>query len=354
MDQVAVIDVGSGFTKIGINSEQLPLKTFESAVNGHAYGREALKKGGVHKYVMEKGYWINFDTMNKYLDHIYKDEFVVRPDDYGVIMTESPSSQKNYREKLVKLMFEQYDVPYFYLARQDVLTALSAGKLTAAVLESGYGVTLASVIYEGYAINNLTHKLEIGAADVDDALMKILIEERGVVFATDSERYQVRLIKEKFCNVASQQSAFDSTDVTTDTFELPDGRVITIGDVEKYKPSELLFYPREFGFNSDGVHESLAQCINRSDEELRPWLYKNIICGGGNTAFSGIDTRLQNEISELSSTITVHVEAPVSRKYSAWIGAAMLSSLSTFEKMAMRRSQYDEVGEQLVHRVCFN
>ena len=35
---------------------------------------------------------------------------------------------------------------------------------------------------------------------------------------------------------------------------------------------------------------------------------------------------------------------------SAWIGASMLGSLSTFQNLRIKKSEYEELGE---HRMCF-
>ena len=48
----------------------------------------------------------------------------------------------------------------------------------------------------------------------------------------------------------------------------------------------------------------------------------------------------------------VDVIAPPNRKYSAWIGGSILSSLSTFEEMWMTVAEYEEYGPAIVHRKC--
>ena len=49
----------------------------------------------------------------------------------------------------------------------------------------------------------------------------------------------------------------------------------------------------------------------------------------------------------------VQVHAPPERKYSAWIGAAILGSLSSFSEMAVTKTEFDEEGAGVVHRKCF-
>jgi actin-related protein len=47
------------------------------------------------------------------------------------------------------------------------------------------------------------------------------------------------------------------------------------------------------------------------------------------------------------------VVAPLDRKYSAWSGGSILSSLSTFQAMWISKAEYDESGPDIVHRKCF-
>ena len=58
--------------------------------------------------------------------------------------------------------------------------------------------------------------------------------------------------------------------------------------------------------------------------------------------------RFEREIKgHLSSGIQVY--APPTRKYIAWMGGSMSASLSSFDSMAVTKSEYDEWGAAVVH-----
>eukprot|EP01084_Bolivina_argentea_P032910 60908_1 len=40
------------------------------------------------------------------------------------------------------------------------------------------------------------------------------------------------------------------------------------------------------------------------------------------------------------------------KKYGAWIGASIVSNLSTFSEMYISKDEYDEAGPSIVHRKC--
>ena len=69
--------------------------------------------------------------------------------------------------------------------------------------------------------------------------------------------------------------------------------------------------------------------------------------------FAGIGERMTKELTALApSTMKIKVVAPPERKYSAWIGGSMLSSLSV-QGMWVSKGEYDESGPTIVHRKCF-
>ena len=44
------------------------------------------------------------------------------------------------------------------------------------------------------------------------------------------------------------------------------------------------------------------------------------------------------------STMKIKIIAPLERKYSVWIGGSILSSLSTFQSMWVKKEEYEESG----------
>jgi len=43
---------------------------------------------------------------------------------------------------------------------------------------------------------------------------------------------------------------------------------------------------------------------------------------------------------------------PAERRYGAWIGGSIVSSLGTFQQLWIARSEYEEVGKNIVERKC--
>lgn len=135
-------------------------------------------------------------------------------------------------------------------------------------------------------------------------------------------------------------------------YELPDGQPIAVGN-ERFRCPEVLFKPSMLGLEVPSIHQLIFNSIMQSDEDLRKDLFSNIVLSGGSSMFPGIEERLHKEMSLLASETKIAIVAPPNRNYTAWIGGALLSRLSTFQQMQIYKEEYSEQGAKIVHRKCF-
>ena len=125
-------------------------------------------------------------------------------------------------------------------------------------------------------------------------------------------------------------------------YELPDGQVITVGN-ERFRCPEALFKPTFIGLEAAGIHETAYKSIMKCDIDVRKDLYANIVLSGVTTMYEGLAERLSKEVTALApQSMKIKVVAPPERKYSVWIGGSILSSLSTFASMWVKKEEYDE------------
>ena len=370
--QVVVVDNGSGVVKAGFSGEDAPRAIFPSIVGrpknisvlvgveskDEYLGDEAQQKRGVLKisYPIEHGIVKDWDDMEKIWNHTFYVELRVSPDEHPVLLTEAPLNPKVNREKMTQVMFETFNVPCMYVAIQAVLSLYSAGRTTGIVCDSGDGVTHTVPIYEGFSILHAVNKVPIAGRDLTHFLAKLLTE-RGYKFSSSAELEIVRDIKEKLAFVAlDYESALKESHASSTyekNYEMPDGKVITIGN-ERFRCPEFLFKPFEMaGKELPSMQELVYGSIQDCDVDVRRDLYQNIILSGGTTLYEGLGERLLKEIENRApKSITVKVIASPDRRFAVWRGGSTLTSLSTFASMWITKEDYDEHGATIVHRKC--
>jgi len=367
-----VLDNGSGMVKAGFAEEDAPRSVFPSLIGRPKHqqamvgmaakdfyvGDEAQSRRGICRlgYPIEHGIITSWDDMEKIWDHTFRNELRVDPEDHPVLLTEAPLNPKTNREKMCTTMFETFNVPEFYVAVQAVLSLYSSGRTTGIVMDCGDGVSHTVPIYEGYCLPHAVQRLDLAGRDLTENMMRILVE-RGYSFSTSAEKEIVRDIKERLAFVAIDYDAeLEKSETSSDMekdYMLPDGQVMTIGN-ERFRCAEVLFKPNLIGKEYAGIHKLTYNSIQACDIDIRRILYENIVLSGGSTMFPGIEERLTNEMKSLApASVKVRVVAPAERKYSVWIGGSILSALSTFQEMWVKREEYDECGPQIVHRKCF-
>lgn len=367
-----VIDNGSGVVKAGFSGEDAPRAIFPSIIGrpknqsvivgvdakDEYIGDEAQQKRGVLKITYPVGHGIvqDWDDMEKIWNHTFYVELRVSPDEHPVLLTEAPLNPKVNREKMTQIMFETFNVPCLYVAIQAVLSLYSAGRTTGIVCDSGDGVTHTVPIYEGFSIPHAVSRIQLAGRDLTGFMAKLLTE-RGYNFTSSAEMEIVRDIKEKTSFVAidyeaALKQAQDSSSLEIN-YELPDGKVITIGS-ERFRCPEYLFKPLEMnGKELDSIQDLTYKSIQECDVDVRRDLYQNIILSGGTTMFDGIGERLLKEIEiRAPKSINVKVISSPDRRYAVWRGGSTLTSLSTFASMWITKEDYDEHGSSIVHRKC--
>lgn len=365
-----IIDNGSGLCKAGLSGEIGPRHVISSVVGHpkfrmasaganqrqHCVGEEALHKDEVlHlRYPIERGLVTRWDDVETLWGHLFEWELGVRASERPVLMTEPSLNPRETREKTAEVMFEKFQVPAFYLSDQAVLALYSSACVTGLVVDSGDGVTCTVPIFEGYSLPHAVTKLYVAGRDITEHLTQLL-QAGGRAFPCALDRGLVDDIKEKLCYVAlepEKELARRPEEVLRE-YKLPDGNTIQIAD-QLFQAPEALFTPAQLGIQNPGLAKMVFCSITKCDANIQSNLYGEMVLSGGTTLVQGLDDRLLRELEQLASKGTpIKITAPPDRWFSTWIGASIVTSLSSFKQMWVTSEDFKEFGTSVVQRRCF-
>lgn len=382
--EAVVLDNGTGIMKAGYSGDDAPSAMFPACVGHYTrkcprkegdpefyIGQKAQEKRGILmlKYPIDHGCISNWDDMERIWRYTFTEELncVVGAENEededvrGVLISEPPNNPRADREKTTEIMFETFGVRRFYLALQAVLALYASGRTTGVVLDIGTGVSHTVPVYSGYSVPRAVLRNNLAGRDLTNYMCEIMMDE-GVSLTTSADREIGNQMKENACYCAMDFDA-EMKDFKDDMdFEMPDGQEVKIKD-QRIRCPELMFNPMEMdGREMPGVQDLIKKTIERCEMDIRKDLWSSIVLSGGSTMFKNFPQRLEAECNRVKpgEAIDVKIIAVPERQISVFIGAALLTGLSTFDDMWIPKDSdpaydiygYDEVGPSIVHQFC--
>ena len=378
-----IIDIGSGIIKAGISGQESPKTIFPNYIGEPKYskvlrsfskdnqemkeqyiGKDCSKYLGILKlrYPVKNGIFENEQDILTVFKYIYQNLEINNEEirEHPILITEPLLNPYSNREKIASALFENLSAPAIFFASQPILSLFSTSNTSGVILESGEGVTQSCVVYEGYSIPNSYIRNNYGGRDVTD-YFQTLLKKQGYSFSTTSEFEIVRKIKEEICftvvgsssnnplsNISNLELGNKNKSESSNTYNLPDGNAIKIGEEKSLAP-EILFNPSIIGSEHSSFQEMIVTSINKVDIDLRKNLFNNILISGGNTLFKGIQEKFHTEIKYLSpKNMKVRIHSPGNRLLSCWTGGNVISTLEIFKKMLVTKDDWGEKGNKSI------
>eukprot|EP00913_Durusdinium_trenchii_P017161 g16138.t1 len=240
LTDVVVLDAGSGFLKVGFCGEDAPRAVLptvmatatadenreDEATAENAVITRPVQRGELQLAAAEK------DAMENLLEHVFRNVLSDLP---CLIADTMPLGQGSYatRQWMAEVMFEKIKVKSLAIFNTAALSLFSTGRTRG----------LAVPVFEGYAIPHAIFKMKVAGQDITHRLKSLMAEELG-----EPQSYRtMQAMKEKVCFVAPSGSggipaaASDSGDEEARSFELPDGKIIQVGEKIRTGATEILF-----------------------------------------------------------------------------------------------------------------
>ena len=366
-----VIDVGSGLVKAGFGGEDGPRSIFNTIVGTpkqvglmvgmelkeRYVGDDAISKYEImnFSYPIQRGEVTDWDKFENLMHFLLYSEMKVVPEEVSILITESPRTSRENREKLTEILFETFNVKRLHIANSSMLGLFSYGKTSGLIVDSGFNITSTVPVYEGYPLSHASIRINIGGEDLSKNLLSMIqnnldenyIDIKGRILADD--------IKEKLGYLLLNKD--DDDDVKDVTYELPDGKKIELSK-ELYKANEILFSPNEENEKEKGllsIKNMVIDSINKCDNEIKNDIKENICLTGGTTLLKNFPEKLKNELSESSEGTNFNLSAEQERLFSTWIGGSIVSSLDNFQFMWVNKKEHTDNGKNLlvIDSKCF-
>jgi actin-related protein len=253
----------------------------------------------------------------------------------------------------VDLAFENTDTASASILFQESMMLFSTGRITGHVCKMGHTKSSTWSIIDGCASINYGYPAHSNISTYcgslsDDTLTSSLHISKDIA----------KNIREKLGYVAldfENEKCKADAGLCDATYELPDGKVITLS-VDRFAFAEEMFTNAseeyyEYFYNRDeelSIQQQIAYTIEcQTDMDYRRIMRNNIILCGGLSLLPQFAERLNKELNELSKDLNKSYSNVISKSWredAAWIGASMLANMSNFGSHCVSKQDYDEQG----------
>ena len=363
-----IIDLGTGYCKSGFSTDEIPSSIISCLVGKPKYasgrvgfdkkkffvGKEASAISGVLNInnPVSEGVINNWDDIEKLLGYIFSSELKIDPNEYNILLTETPMNPKENKEKLAQIMFENFNVQRCYIALESLLSLFSAGKDTGISVDIGDGISSFVPIYYGCSLPYAIIRSNV-AGRLLTKFLNELLEKKGYNFSTMAEKEIIKDIKEKGCYISNDNYENELKNIDNFLYELPDGNKIELKE-ERIKCPEVLFNPSIINNTDKNISQNCYEAVEKCDNFIKKDIYKCIDLTGGSSMFPGLEERFYKEIKDLVDNDMkneIKIENLNGRKYGVWTGGAILT-MSGFELKWITKAEYEESGDLIVHKKC--
>ncbi|KAI0002990.1 actin-related protein Arp4p [Russula compacta] len=359
--------------------------------HGPSVWREDMQVGNP----MSEGLITDFKPIPYMIRHALKDVLRCKPEDHPILVTEPAWNTPANRERMAEIMFEEFQVPAFYIANAGVLNAFAAGKGSALVIDIGHSTASVTPVVDGFVLRKgLVHSAlpQLVYAHAKHTLITAshthppiqlyshqLIANKTAVEAGTTPRFTVR--EDRFSKTTpSLASYYENREVEEwiqsvagvldqgwneqaasqrplRHYEFPTGFNTYFGP-ERFQVGELFFaHSRDLVASNPHLPRTIPALISQAlaacDPDMRQVLMGNVVLAGGGSLFAGFGERLNNELVRNFPHVKIHAPGnPAERRYGGWLGGSILASLGTFHQLWISKEEWQEHGKPIVAQRC--
>jgi actin-related protein len=310
-------------------------------------------------------------TSKEYLEFLkdaLENKMGLSTSEYDVIVNISPIKNEENIKAYGRLFIDELNFKGLAMINSSSLSLFATGKTTGVIVQCGECRTYTVPIYEGFPLYHALNKARVGGRDITD-IFRAGVEENKIAIR-GGDIHTLRQIKEKTCSVPIEfdynyyldENNQDIIKKETQLFKLPDEKIVSIPRRTRIIASELLFTPEVFEEkkNENGIINLITGSIKKTemiDKKFKENLIENIVLSGGTTMMEGFADRVYNDLYNFKDpSLELEYEPIViaenNRAIGKWIGMSMIASMSAFDKLFIKKAEYQELGEERFSEVA--
>ncbi|KAK0206306.1 actin-related protein Arp4p [Desarmillaria ectypa] len=331
-----------------------------------------------------KGGLINdFGPIHALVEHAIVNVMGCNPSEHPVLVTEPSWNTVENRERMAEIMFEEFQVPAFYISNTGVLNTFAAGKGSALVIDVGQDMASVTPVVDGFVLRKglvysslpslihssthsiltqpthtrrgidlFPHQLIASKLPVEpNSPPKFTLREDRLAGTTDSWRqwYETREVDEWLQTVGGVLETGWNDQAAANRppkqYEFPTGYNTWFGAERYYVGEQFFYHSPQMSSSNQSLPKTIPALISESlrsyDIELRQVLMGNVVLTGGGSLFSGFNDRLAAELSRTFPHVKIHAPGnPIERRYGGWLGGSILASLGTFHQLWISKEEW--------------
>ncbi|OCH93616.1 actin-like protein Arp4p [Obba rivulosa] len=360
--------------------------------NGPSLWRENMEVSNP----MQNGLIVDFNPISPLISHCLNDVMRCNPSEHPVLVTEPAWNTQENRERMAEIMFEEFQVPAFYIANTGVLNAFAAGKGSALVIDIGQSAASVTPVVDGFVLRKglqYSSLPQLVTAHARHLLInptsrrpaihlwpQQLIASKQPVDAGQNPKFELRSDRvakttaswKKWAEDREVDEWMQSVAGVVDQgwneqfahqrgpkhYEFPTGYNYYFNGIERHSVGEQFFtHSRQLVETNPNLPKHLPALISSAlsacDPDLRQVLMGNVVLSGGGSQFPGLADRLANELTRSFPHVKIHAPGnPIERRYGGWLGGSILASLGTFHQLWISKEEWQEHGRAIVNQRC--
>uniref|UniRef100_A0A8C6ADT7 Actin like 10 n=2 Tax=Marmota marmota marmota TaxID=9994 RepID=A0A8C6ADT7_MARMA len=314
--------------------------------------------GGVARaHPIKHGVVVDWEALEGLWQRLLVGGLRVLPEQWPVLVSNSPSAPPEDREKAAELLFEALAVPACHMASTALLALCSSGALSGLAVEAGAGVCHATPIYGGHSWHKATFRQDVAGSTLSRYLRDLLVTACPNIGVQALPRKTITQLKKRCCYVSLdfEGDLRNPARHHPASFCLGKGCYLRITS-ERFCCPEPIFQPCLLGQSEPGLAALAFRALQKMPPTLRTGLANTVVLAGGSTLFPGFIQRLDLELEGQCRrhgypALRPHLVANPGRGSAVWTGGSMVASLGSFQCDWMTRAMYQECGSRLVHEV---